>query len=97
MKNLFPDITPQGQTPVAQPDPQAQGLSTLLVMIAVLAIILLFCLLGAPGVRDLCKRTLCRCFYPEPNTDGEYYFDLKYFFVKKKESQNTYFLYKYVP
>lgn len=57
-------------TPTTSPENgQQQGLSTLLVMIAVLGIILLFCFLGAPGVRDLCKRTVCKFCFPRENED----------------------------
>lgn len=47
-----------------------QGLPTLLVMIAVLAIILLFCFWAAPGVRDFCRRSIC-CHCPMDEPDPE--------------------------
>lgn len=45
-----------------------QGLATLLVMIAVLAIIILFCCFAAPGIRDICRK-LCRCKIDDPDRD----------------------------
>lgn len=53
--------------------PVSQGLPTLLVMIAVLAIILLFCFWGAPGVREFCRRTFCGfCSMDEQNATPYY-------------------------
>lgn len=45
-----------------------QGLATLLVMIAVLAIIILFCCFAAPGIRDICRK-LCRCKIDDPDRE----------------------------
>ncbi|CAH1965599.1 unnamed protein product [Acanthoscelides obtectus] len=42
---------------------QQQGVATLVVMLAVLGIIILFCCLAAPGIRGLCKRFICRTVY----------------------------------
>lgn len=48
-----------------------QGLATLLVMISVLAIIVLFCCLAAPGIRDLCNKYIFRhCVIDDPETNN---------------------------
>ncbi|XP_060522046.1 uncharacterized protein LOC132699390 isoform X1 [Cylas formicarius] len=55
-------------TPIQNPN---QGIATLLVMIAVLTIIILFCCFSAPGIRSLCKRYIFRtCPYDDPNLDN---------------------------
>ncbi|XP_060522062.1 uncharacterized protein LOC132699390 isoform X3 [Cylas formicarius] len=57
-------------TPIQNPN---QGIATLLVMIAVLTIIILFCCFSAPGIRSLCKRYIFRtCPYDDPNLDNVY-------------------------
>ena len=58
-------------TPTLNPN---QGVATLLVMLAVLTIIVLFCCFSAPGIRNLCKRYVFRtCAYDDPDIDnGEY-------------------------
>lgn len=48
-----------------------QGYATLIVMIAVLTIIILFCCFAAPGIRDLCKRYVFRsCVIDDPAEDN---------------------------
>ncbi|XP_066154763.1 uncharacterized protein [Euwallacea fornicatus] len=48
-----------------------QGIATLLVMVAVLTIIILFCCFSAPGIRGLCKRYIFRsCQYDDPSVDN---------------------------
>ncbi|CAG9860816.1 unnamed protein product [Phyllotreta striolata] len=48
-------------------------MATLIVMIAVLLIIILFCCFAAPGVRMMCKRYVFRrCMGNDPNIDNVY-------------------------
>ncbi|XP_019773649.1 uncharacterized protein LOC109546919 [Dendroctonus ponderosae] len=48
-----------------------QGYATLIVMLAVLTIIVLFCCFSAPGIRNLCKRYIFRsCPYDDPEVDN---------------------------
>ncbi|KAL3286154.1 hypothetical protein HHI36_000666, partial [Cryptolaemus montrouzieri] len=48
-----------------------QGLATLIVMCCVLGIIVMFCCLAAPGIRDLCKRYVFRqCVIDDPEVDN---------------------------
>lgn len=55
-------------TPLQNPN---QGIATLIVMIAVLTIIILFCCFSAPGIRSLCKRYIFRsCPYDDPSSDN---------------------------
>ncbi|KAF7284475.1 hypothetical protein GWI33_022069 [Rhynchophorus ferrugineus] len=62
--------SPNKSTPLQNPN---QGIATLLVMIAVLSIIILFCCFSAPGIRNLCKRYIFRsCPYDDPDTDNVY-------------------------
>lgn len=57
-------------TPVQNPN---QGFATLLVMIAVLTIIILFCCFSAPGIRGLCRKYIFRsCRYDDPAVDNVY-------------------------
>ncbi|XP_022906846.1 uncharacterized protein [Onthophagus taurus] len=60
------------QSPETIPQSSAPEYPTLIVMIAVLAIILLFCFWGAPGIRDYCRRNICcHCPMDEPReTEG---------------------------
>lgn len=48
---------------------QAQGLTALLVMIAVLCILLAYCFWGAPWCRSFCRRRVC-CFCPMDDPEG---------------------------
>ncbi|XP_074035767.1 uncharacterized protein isoform X2 [Leptinotarsa decemlineata] len=55
------------------PVPSDQGTATLIVMIAVLLIIVLFCCFSAPGIRGLCKRYIFRtCDIDDPDLDNVY-------------------------
>ncbi|XP_056638547.1 uncharacterized protein LOC130446353 isoform X4 [Diorhabda sublineata] len=50
-----------------------QGFATLIVMIAVLFIIVLFCCFAAPGIRMMCKRYIFRrCLPNDHNIDNVY-------------------------
>lgn len=48
---------------------QTQGLTALLVMIAVLCILLAYCFWGAPWCRSFCRKRIC-CFCPMDDPEG---------------------------
>lgn len=57
--------------PHHHPGQQSQGLTALLVMIAVLCILLAYCLWGAPWCRAFCRRRICcACPMDEPGLQG---------------------------
>lgn len=65
-----PPMNPHLQQGTGLPGQQpAQGLTALLVMIAVLCILLAYCFWGAPWCRAFCRRRVC-CFCPMDDPEG---------------------------
>ncbi|GJQ76405.1 hypothetical protein Trydic_g2121 [Trypoxylus dichotomus] len=63
----FEGGAPGQRNPVPQNKNTPPDLAMIIVMIIVLAIILLFCFWGAPGIRAYCRRKICfRCPMDEP-------------------------------
>ncbi|XP_065167028.1 uncharacterized protein [Atheta coriaria] len=58
-------------TPTHTPENGGSNVSVapLITMIAVLAIILIFCFCGAPAVREFCRKKVCYCC-PEPEDEA---------------------------
>lgn len=66
---VFPAVL--NGTPTHTPENGGSNVSVapLITMIAVLAIILIFCFCGAPAVREFCRKKVCYCC-PEPEDEA---------------------------